>query len=305
MSIWCRDLGDFQEYANRYLQIVMRFEHFSEKDKTKLDLLIAQYFGEGAFNGMISGDLVSFALHKGNIANADFLSRMFPDALVSATEEWDNFKCEFFRNGEEYKRYSVSWLDPDSHEELRVIVALPWGGFSDYTIPVINHDWDKQYEDFSYSGSKFCYQRDPSIKEWSRIDQHNNKKAADWLEEKLFAGGDYNAIYEQKNMAEVEKFTIPASLDKPESIVTVSKVQLVYTSNRDENGNKVTKGKAAPNTIHYAVDADLDYITDDAAAFPTLKDAVHAAKLYVDKETQERAYLDYKNSHSPNFGGLL
>ena len=142
---------------------------------------------------------------------------------------------------------------------------------------------------------RFEYKRSEDIKEWSQAEQKRTAEMSRFVIEKTFETGDYNEFYEENTVEELEKAVIPAS-DRPAEEVSITKMNLVYTQSRDEEGRRVKQGKAVTGSTYYLVQTDNGSINETNFAYKTKADAQHAMRLYIDEETQRRAYYARRRS---------
>lgn len=140
---------------------------------------------------------------------------------------------------------------------------------------------------------RFEYVKDPELKDWSTAEEKRNtdttKKIYSLLNE-----GSWNEFYEENYVENVETFTISAEGWRDEE-VTVDKMNVVYAQNWDENDKRVKQGKAVTGTTYYTVQGDDGAVNEENFAYKTKEDAIHAAKLYVDRQKKYRDWASRRN----------
>ena len=113
---------------------------------------------------------------------------------------------------------------------------------------------------------------------------------SEFVNDKLQTGG-WNEYYEENVVEDIETYEIEGKGVLKDDEVTVSKMNLVYTQNWDENDRRVKRGKAVTGSTYYIVQTENGSIREDKFAFKTKADAIHAAQLYVDEEKQRIEYF--------------
>ena len=92
--------------------------------------------------------------------------------------------------------------------------------------------------------------------------------------------GGYCEYYDE-TCESMEKFIIPGSKDQRERELVIDKNWVVNAGQFNENGRRVAKGKKIPNTTYYVVADDGMVIDENVLGYGTLKDARHAAMIYL------------------------
>lgn len=154
--------GEDQGHSNRYVTVrIYTKEHTSEFfEKFKRVITEGEpvnkpewmgFGGPSDLRGAEYGQIIpqygcgciEFCIYKGDYDNAKFLSEQFPEAIVTVQSEWDEYYFAAYKNGKEYKDYTISWdggkppepytetYEPDVDRydcDLKVKVRLPWNG---------------------------------------------------------------------------------------------------------------------------------------------------------------------------------
>lgn len=140
---------------------------------------------------------------------------------------------------------------------------------------------------------KFEYIQDPELKDWSAAEEKRNADTTKKIYTLLDKGG-WNEFYEENLVENVETFTISAEGYKDEE-VTVDKMNVVYAQNWDENDKRVKQGKAVTGTTYYTVQDEDGAVNEEHFAYKTKEDALHAAKLYVDRTQKYRDWFSKRS----------
>ena len=104
----------------------------------------------------------------------------------------------------------------------------------------------------------------------------------------------YNEYYESNHLDDVATYLIEGQGVLKDNEVVISKYNLVYARNWDENDNRVKEGKAVTGSTYYHVSDDNGAIDETHQAYKTKADAIHAAELYVDQQRQLVEYYKKK-----------
>lgn len=118
------------------------------------------------------------------------------------------------------------------------------------------------------------------LKPWSPSEEKRSKEMTKFISDRLNAGDEFCEFYEENVLQEypVVKLSFPGYKDDECSI---TKMNLIYTKNWDENDNCVKKGKAVPGTVYYMVQTDDGAIDETTWAYKTYSDAEHAMNLFI------------------------
>lgn len=125
------------------------------------------------------------------------------------------------------------------------------------------------------------------IKPWSEAEQKRSSEMSRYVVDKVYRTGDDEEFYEENFVEDIDSVVIKAPGYKDEE-VTLSKMNLVYAQNYDEEDRRVKKGKAVTGSTYYVVQTDDGAIDENCFAYKTKADAVHAMELYVKETTDWR-----------------
>lgn len=142
---------------------------------------------------------------------------------------------------------------------------------------------------------KFTYERSPEIKEWSAAEEKRSNEMSKFVSDKISRTGDFQEFYEENVVEEITRIEIPGDSNYKDNEISITKMNLVYAQNWDENDRRVKKGKAITGSTYYVVQDDNGSIDEAQFAYKTKADAEHAMRLYLDREKQWRAYMNRRN----------
>ena len=137
----------------------------------------------------------------------------------------------------------------------------------------------------------FVYTRSADIKEWSLAEEKRSSDMSAYVNNMINRGGFYE-FYEENPVEDLDSYTIPAGGGFREEEVSITKMNLTYASNWDENDRRVKQGKAVTGSTYYVVQTENGSIDESQFAYKTKADAQHAMQLYIDREKQRRAFWD-------------
>lgn len=137
---------------------------------------------------------------------------------------------------------------------------------------------------------KFTYERSPEIKEWSAAEEKRTNEVSKYVFEKVFRTGDYQEFYEENIVEEIARVEIPGDVIYKDDEISITKMNLIYAQNWDENDHRVKRGKPLTGSTYYTVQTEDGAIDENQFAYKTKADAEHAMRLYLDRERQWRAY---------------
>lgn len=137
---------------------------------------------------------------------------------------------------------------------------------------------------------RFEYKRSADLKEWSASEEKRTAEMSKYISDKIRTGDSFQEFYEENAVEELDSVTIPGDSNFREEEVSITKMNLVYAQNWDEEDRRVKQGKAVTGSTYYVVQTDNGSIDESNFAYKTKADAEHAMKLYVDEERQRRAY---------------
>lgn len=137
---------------------------------------------------------------------------------------------------------------------------------------------------------KFTYTRSPELKEWSDAEEKRSAEMSQWVNDKIRTGG-FSEFYEESVVEDVASETIKVP-GWGEEEVTVSKMNITYVQNWDENDKRVKQGKAVTGSTYYIVQDENGAINENHFAYKTKADAIHAMKLYADEMKQYRNWFN-------------
>lgn len=136
---------------------------------------------------------------------------------------------------------------------------------------------------------KFVYIRSSDIKDWSNAEEKRSNEMTQYIYSKI-TEGSFNEFYEENPVEELDSYTFERDSNFKEDTVSITKMNLVYAQNYDENDKRVKQGKAVTGSTYYSVQTEDGAINESQFAYKTKADAQHAMKLYIDREKQRRAY---------------
>ncbi len=149
-------------YDNRYVNVCLYKEHFTEDDKLKFEKLIAEkgwlhgamyaqvrHVSEMDFGVHNEYDVLEFDIGKGiaSIAAAELSKEFYDDntdVVVAAANDWDQHYFCVSQNGEPLNGCHVHWVggnEPEPYEEdgetyydcdVEVSIPFPFGGYADF-----------------------------------------------------------------------------------------------------------------------------------------------------------------------------
>lgn len=168
-DIWLNDTECPGDYSNSHVGVHMFIKDFTDADQERFEDLILgdkekrRLFGgfKGAFYAGIKdhGDYkeLFFDLHKGDFEAAKRLSKIYPEAVIFANDDWEEHDFAIFKDGKEYDDYTIEWAgdEPEPYREdweeedyydcnVNIEIKLPFDGQT-YTC---------------YSGGGHCYKEE-------------------------------------------------------------------------------------------------------------------------------------------------
>ena len=126
--------------------------------------------------------------------------------------------------------------------------------------------------------------RADNLKPWSKSEQRRTEETSKMIDKYLRINEDNGyEIYEQDS-EEVYNLELPMSEYglRDGLPVWIYKEWFKYAQSRDENYNRVTKGKKVTGTTSYGVSIDGDILDENVLGYKTYADAKHALDLYLD-----------------------
>lgn len=145
----------------------------------------------------------------------------------------------------------------------------------------------------------FKYERSADLKEWSAAEEKRSNEMSKYVNDKLRAGdGDFGEYYEEHGVETLSKIAIPGDSIFNDDELTITKMNIIYAQDWDENERRVKQGKAVTGSTYYVVETMDGSIDETNFAYKTKADAEHAAKLYLDRLSQWRKYR--QNKRNPN-----
>jgi len=132
------------------------------------------------------------------------------------------------------------------------------------------------------------------LKPWSKAEDQRSKEVSKYVYDKVFKTGDSPQEFYEENVVE-ELYKEPLKFEGyRDDEISISKMNLVYTQNWDENDMRVKQGKAVAGSTYYVVQTDDGAIDENNFAYKTKADAEHAMKIYIKELTEYRAKQGYK-----------
>lgn len=129
--------------------------------------------------------------------------------------------------------------------------------------------------------------KEQKIKPWSKGEDKRTKEMSKFVMDHLKAGEDFGEFYEENVIEEYEPTVLKYEGYKDDEI-SVSKMNLIYTQNYDENEMRVKRGKAVTGSTYYVVQTDNGSIDETNFAYKTKADADHAKELYIQELNKYR-----------------
>lgn len=136
---------------------------------------------------------------------------------------------------------------------------------------------------------KFEYRRSEDLKEWSAAEEKRATEMSKYVSDKIRTG-EFQEFYEENPVEELSKIELPGEGVFNDDEISITKMNLVYAQNWDENDRRVKQGKAVTGSTYYVVQTDNGSIDENHFAYKTKADAEHAMNLYVDEHKQRVAY---------------
>lgn len=137
---------------------------------------------------------------------------------------------------------------------------------------------------------RFEYKRSADLKEWSTSEEKRTADMSKYVSDKIRTGEEFQEFYEENVVEELSKIELPGNGVFKDDEISVTKMNLVYAQNWDENDRRVKQGKAVTGSTYYVVQTEDGAIDENHFAYKTRADAEHAMKLYVDEHKQRVAY---------------
>lgn len=129
--------------------------------------------------------------------------------------------------------------------------------------------------------------REKELKPWSKSEEKRTEAMSKFISSKLRAGSEWGEFYEENELETLDDYTyvirVPGFKDNE---VTLTKMNLIYAQNWDENDNRVKRGKAVTGSTYYTVQDSDGAIMEDKFAYKTKEDAIHSMKLHI-KELED------------------
>lgn len=135
---------------------------------------------------------------------------------------------------------------------------------------------------------QFVYVRDASLREWSETEE---KHAVDMTKKIGHYIYDLSEFYEEQWDEEPLYYETLSGNGFSDEEFAVYKSRVVYSGKWDENDELVKQGKAISGTTYYVATSENSGDVDESHfAYKTKEEAIHALKLFVDREKQFRDY---------------
>lgn len=130
--------------------------------------------------------------------------------------------------------------------------------------------------------------KDDELKPWSKTEEKRSQEMSKWVNDKLRTGS-FGEFYEETFVEDVATKKLPASKRFKEDTLTLSKMNITYVQNWDENDRRVKQGKPVTGSTYYVVQTDDGSIDESCFAYKTKTDALHAMELYYRDEMKRRS----------------
>ena len=192
-------------------------------------------------------------------------------------------------NGAHVPIYDTSWMSPEqrnhyskyvndrSHDDQLDSDEKTW-------VEALRRENDQDKKDQQIANNKKQADQlnaeEQRIKPWSKGEEKRSKEMSKFVMDHLRAGDEFGEFYEENAVEEYD----PILLRYPgfeDDEVSISKMNLVYAQNYDENEMRVKKGKAIPGSTYYVVQTEDGAIDETNFAYKTKADAEHAMQLYI------------------------
>ena len=131
------------------------------------------------------------------------------------------------------------------------------------------------------------------LKPWSKAEDQRSKEMSKYVTSKTRVTREFQEFYEENFVEDIYKEPLNFEGFKDDEI-SMSKMNLVYAQNYDENDNRVKRGKPVTGSTYYVVQTEDGAIDENNFAYKTKADAEHAMKLYIKELTEYRARSGYK-----------
>lgn len=131
-------------------------------------------------------------------------------------------------------------------------------------------------------------EKDNAIKPWSKAEEKRSQEMSKWVNDKLRTGS-FGEFYEETFVEDIVTKKLPASKRFKEDTLTLSKMNITYVQNWDENDRRVKQGKPVTGSTYYVVQTDDGSIDESCFAYKTKTDALHAMELYYRGEMKRRS----------------
>lgn len=132
-------------------------------------------------------------------------------------------------------------------------------------------------------------EKQEKLKPWSEAEARRSKEMSKYVNDKLRAGdGGFGEYYEENHLEDLASYTFKRDVANVEDTVTVSKMNMIYAQNWDENDRRVKQGKAVTGSTYYVVQNMDGSIDETHFAYKKKEDAIHAMKLWIKEEEQRR-----------------
>lgn len=136
-------------------------------------------------------------------------------------------------------------------------------------------------------GDKTAPPKEEKVKPWSKAEEKRSVEMSKFINSKLRVSQEFGEFYEENPVEEYEATPLRFPGYKDDAI-SVTKMNLIYAQNWDENDNRVKQGKAVTGSTYYVVQTDDGSIDETNFAYKTKADAQHAMQLYIEELTRFR-----------------
>jgi len=126
------------------------------------------------------------------------------------------------------------------------------------------------------------------VKPWTKTEQKRSEEMSKYVNDKLHVGEEFGEFYEETPVEEIASRILPATKNYKQDEVTITKMNITYVQNWDENDRRVKKGKVVTGSTYYVVQDDNGSIDESCFAYKTKADAIHAMELYYQEEIKRR-----------------
>lgn len=135
--------------------------------------------------------------------------------------------------------------------------------------------------------------KEEGIKPWSKAEAQRSKEVTKYITSKTRVTKEYQEFYEENFVEDIYKEPLNFEGFHDDEI-SISKMNLVYAQNWDENDNRVKQGKAVTGSTYYVVQTEDGAIDETNFAYKTKADAEHAMKIYIKELTEQRNKWGHK-----------